>query len=101
MYATTTSARSTSSRSSSSRRTSESRRSNGPAKTSRSSSRCATALMRSGTLRAAPDGPDAHHLADVRHRGGRERARLPGALLQEVLEAVLVGAQVRVALAHG
>src|SRR4051794_19826897 len=107
MYATTTSARSTSSRSSSSRRTSESRRSNGPAKTSRSSSRSAIRVTGTcpGRLGGAPDGSaqraDPHRLAHVGDDRRGQSARLLGARLEDVLDRVGVLAQLRVALAHG
>src|SRR3954451_4288851 len=96
------SASSTSSRSTSSRRISESSRSNGPAKTSRSSSRCCTALATADRrLGVGADGTDAHGRADVRHHRRRERARPLRALSEDLLEAALVTAQLVVALAHG
>ena len=59
------------------------------------------------TVAAAPDdlaaagGADAHPLAHVRERAGGDRARPLGAGGEHRLELGLVGAQRRVALAHG
>src|SRR5947209_8190120 len=92
------SARSTSSRSTSSRSTSVSSRSNGPANTSRSSSRSA---RRTG-VRLAPD-PDrshAHDLADVGEGLGGDRLGLLGAGFEDPLELPLVVPELVVALAH-
>src|SRR5215218_5525638 len=47
-----------------------------------------------------PRGADAHCLADVRERGGRDRARLVRAGLEDALERGVVAAQLGVALAH-
>src|SRR5437764_13202330 len=95
----TISARSTSSRSTSSRRISVSSRSNGPANTSRSSSRSISLTQPnvsggSGRCRRSlPDWPDAHRPADVVKRLGRDRAGLLSALSQRTLEPVLIGSQ--------
>src|SRR4051812_43220134 len=99
MYVRTTPARSTSSRSTSSRRTSVSRRSNGPWKTSRSRSRFFKCIAR--RLDAGPDGgTDAHCRAHLAERRRSNRPRPPRALAKGRLEALLVGAQLGVALAH-
>src|SRR4051812_45100716 len=96
----TTSARSTSSRSSSSRRISERSRSKGPAKTSRSSS--SWAMRTPGRLFGASDGlADAHLLAHVGDHAGRDRRRLLGAQIEDLLDRGRVVAQLEVTLARG
>src|SRR6478735_9000415 len=96
----TTSARSTSSRSSSSRRISERSRSKGPAKTSRSSS--SWAMRTPGRLGGASDGlADAHRLTHVGDHAGRDRGRLRGAQLEDLLDRRGVLAQLEIALARG
>src|SRR6185437_16477859 len=92
----TTSARSTSSRSISSRRTSVSSRSNGPANTSRSSSRSAIRIV--GRLLPGSDRSDAHRLAHVDHRLGGDGTRLLGPLLEDPLELRLVAAELLIPL---
>src|SRR5437868_10992033 len=95
----TTSARSTSSRSTSSRKISVSRRSNGPANTSRSSSR---SIRRTGLrLLPRPDRTHAHRFAHVRQRARGYFASLGGSFLQHLLQLGLIRAQLRVALPHG
>src|SRR5581483_683063 len=96
MYEITTSARSTSSRSISSRRTSVSSRSNGPANTSRSSSRSAIRIV--GRLLTGPDRSDAHRLPDVDHRLRGDRASLLGPDGQDSLELGFVAAELLIAL---
>src|SRR3954454_23570905 len=96
----TTSARSTSSRSSSSRRISERSRSNGPAKTSRSSS--SWAMRTPERLSGASDGlADAHRLAHVGDHAGRDLLRLLGADLEDRLDRGGVLPQLEIALARG
>src|SRR5213593_2237056 len=96
MYEITISATSTSSRSTSSRRISVSSRSNGPANTSRSSSRSISRTRRN--LAALPDWPHAHCAADIGHRLGGDGASLLGALGERPLECVLVAPTLLVGL---
>src|SRR2546421_699764 len=100
MYAMTTSARSTSSRSTSSRRISVNSRSNGPANTSRSSSRSIT-RMGPPRLAALPDWPDAHRPTDVGQRAAGDGAGLFGPALEDPLESLLIGPELLVTRAHG
>src|SRR4051794_1008394 len=88
----TTSARSTSSRSTSSFRTRVSSRSKGPWKTSRSRSR-------TRMVKRLEAGPDAHALADVVQRSGRDRPCAVGPVAQDAHQLRLVVAQLVVALA--
>src|SRR6185437_7059731 len=92
----TTSARSTSSRSISSRRTSVSSRSNGPANTSRSSSRSAIRIV--GRLLPGSDRSDPHRLANVDHRLGGDGARLLSPGGKNPLELTFVSPELLVAL---
>src|SRR5689334_23935921 len=94
----TTSARSTSNRSTSSRRISVSRRSNGPANTSRSSSRSTRATAQ--TLSARPDWSHPHGPPDIRERLGGDGPRLVGAVGQDALQLHLVRADLLEALSH-
>src|SRR6185312_16721598 len=96
MYEMTISARSTSSRSTSSRRISVSRRSNGPANTSRSSSRSMSLTKR--TLAAVSDRSHAHCLADVVHHLDGDLTGLLGTGGERRLEPRLVGPELGVAL---
>src|ERR1700733_7497986 len=99
MYVMTTSARSTSSRSTSSRRISVRSRSNGPAKTSRSSSRSRSATPQ--TLSAMPDRSYPHRFPHVDHRVGGYRAGLGRPVGQDRLELPLVGPKLPVTLPGG
>src|SRR5436305_8917623 len=94
----TISARSTSMRSTSSRRISVSSRSNGPANTSRSSSRSTRRTV--ARLPAGPDCSEAHRLAHVPDRVGGDGPRLLGPRGEDPLELRDVTPQLAVALAH-
>src|ERR1700760_4602265 len=94
----TISARSTSSRSTSSRSTRVSSRSNGPANTSRSSSRSA---RRTGVrLAPHPDRSYSHDLADVGEGLRSDRLGLLGPGLEDSLELPLVVPELVVALPY-
>src|SRR5918998_5046193 len=95
-------ARSTSSRSTSSFSTSVRSRSNGPWKTSRSRSSVARDIA-ADRLVGPPDGSraDAHQRPDLGHRLLRDGAGALGAHRERPLDALLVGAQLAVALPDG